>query len=230
MKDDLADLKKKASQAEQHFREKLQGINERGNKYKTKYEKLKDRSLELKAIVNTEQKDTSSEIHTLRFQLRLIEEKTKHQKGNLKSYLNDIAEASQQVHAGMKASDLFSKHQDITITESGEKQCTTLWKFVSSDMYRHTIRMMHVQGSEEIDSKARCRRVIQVDGEEHYNKKSNSKNYLFQIDSDEVSVVLALENNTWKYNLLINGQSFTEAQGNLNFPEEVVNPSEETMV
>jgi len=111
--------------------------------------------------------------------------------------------------------DLFSKRRKITVGVSGKKVCTTIWNFVTSDFSKHSIRLSHVQASYEVDAQGKCRRVVEVDGKEHYNKKSNSKYYIFNIAADEVRVSIHWENFSWNYRLAINGQDFQRASINV---------------
>jgi len=111
--------------------------------------------------------------------------------------------------------ELFSKKQKITVGVVGNKICTTEWRFVTNDFSKHTLRLSHEQSSNEVDAQATCRRVIYIDGQEHYNKNSSSKNYIFNISSNEIRVSIVWENFSWKYKLAINGESFQNARVNV---------------
>jgi len=221
---------------DQHLREKLDKATARANKYKTKYENLKKELLEMKAGAERKQNyDANSEIQTLRFQLHLMEERKKNQsvsdtkpkkKNKIKESSGkasfEVALADKKPRQASKGKSInrgkqediknsskqFSKRQKTSIGKSGRKECTTLWKFVTSDFSRHNIRLIHEQASNEVDAQARCRRVVEVDGNEHYNKKSNCRSLLFNISSDKVCINIIWDNSCWQYKLTIGGKLF----------------------
>jgi len=240
--DELNLLRTKSYEAEKQFRVSLEEANTRANKYRTKYDNLKEQTAKTFSKWESERSDLIAEVQTLRFQLRIMEEKSKDYKRPLSAKKSRIANARSSFEESKRSnertfqakdkrvqnvgnvetdfSSLFLKRQKITVGNSGMQECTTLWRFLCSDMSKHSIRLIHVQASKDMDAQAKCRRVIMVDGEEHYNKRSNSKNYLFEIRSDEVRVTIGWENSSWNYKLMINGQSFQNAQRNFHISEK----------
>jgi len=240
LEDELNILRTKSIEAEQQYRGSIEEINTRANKYRTKYENLKEQTTQTLEQLERERSELVAEVQTLRFQLRIMEENNKDFKRPMavrrsrispgKSSLEDSKRRGDRspqgkrqigvMEPGADISNLFSKRQKTAIGSSGMKECTTLWRFLCTDMSKHSIRLIHVQASREMDSQAKCRRVIMVDNEEHYNKRSNSKNYLFEIRTDEVRVTIAWENSTWCYKLMINGHSFETAQRRFKVSEK----------
>jgi len=218
--------------------EKLEKITARASKWKGKHEKLKEELYETKMRADTARNEAASVIQTLRFQLDLMQKKSgprtqtpstetkntkieRHRKkrastGKIKAPIPHLIPRHRMRRAKTVPSrELFSKRQKTTVGISGPKVCTTEWKFVTKDSSKHILSLAHEQASNEVDAQATCRRVIYIDGNEHYNKCSNSKNYFFNISNDEVRVSIIWENSCWKYTLAINGESFENARVNV---------------
>jgi len=240
LENELNIMRMQSFDAEQQYRISLEEVNTKANKYRSKYENLKEQTAQTFERLERERNELIAEVQTLRFQLRMMEESGKDFKRPMavrrsrispcKSPVEDskrrVERSSQEkritgvIDAETDISNFFSKRQKTTVGSSGFQECTILWRFVCTDMSKHSIRLIHVQASREMDSQAKCRRVIVVDGEEHYNKRSNSKNYLFEIRSDEVRVAIVWENSSWCYKLMINGYSFEDAQRRFQVSEK----------
>merc|ERR1711879_413453 len=79
----------------------------------------------------------------------------------------------------------FVKRAKSAVGKSGRRKCATFWRFVTSDGTTHTVRIVHNQ---TLDQYGESKRIIRVDGTEHYNKVSNASNFHFEICEDTIIV------------------------------------------
>jgi len=224
LKDELSQLRIKSLTIEKELNEKLMQETNRANKYKIKYENLKLQIVGHKLPLGSFRQKTSSTEDEMNKRPRT-------QKVNLKENKKPsvaITRQKQQLSRTSKAnkisrpaakvgestvkqgdpSEPFFWRQKLVIGKSGKRKCATYWQFLSSDGKSHNLQVVHTQTSTEAGE---ARRIVRVDGQEQYNKKSNACNFHLQINSEPLCVKLIWEKGgTWDYQLFINNENFDE--------------------
>jgi len=224
LKDELSKLRIKSLIDEKELNEKLMQETNRANKYKIKYENLKLQIVGQKLPLGSfRQKPSSTEDE--------LDKRPRTQKVNIKQNTKQslaITRQKQQLLRSSKAgkisrtaakvgestvkqgdpSEPFFWRQKLAIGKSGKPKCATYWKFLSSDGKSHNLQLVHTQTpTESVDA----RRIVRVDGQEQYNRKSSACNFHLQINSEPLCVKLIWEKGgTWDYQLFINNENFNE--------------------
>jgi len=233
LKEELSQLRIKSLTVEKDFNEKLMQETNRANKYKFKYENLKlqlvgynlpldskrqkPSSTEAKMSIMDENKrprtqkvcllKESSMNHKLPVAITRQRQKLPPASNTIKISC-PAAKVGESTMKEGDPSEPFFWRQKLAVGKSGKKKCATYWKFLSSDGKSHNLQLIHTQTpTETIES----RRIVRVDGQEQYNKKSNACNFHLQINSEPLCVKLICERGgTWDYLLLTNNESFDE--------------------
>jgi len=225
LNEELTTLKRKHFDAENQYYEKVEKLKARVMKYKAKYENLQEKMFKTNAREEMVGQEAPFHRRPHRNELPLCSDNSSDHKHSPKSAelskVNEKADSKDisisGISVGMNSNVCFSKLQELVACKSGVNVCITVWRFLINDLSQHSIRLKHVHGpvgsAEEVDSDGVSRRVIHVDDKEHYNKKSNAKKFLFQINADEVLVSIRFDS-IWRYKLTINGQPFQIAYHN----------------
>jgi len=103
----------------------------------------------------------------------------------------------------------IDKTMERVKTKYGNWKMVVVWKYYGSDHKDHQIMLKH---NLKMDKHRKSKRVLIVDGQDRYSRKSNDTSFIVTKCADELRVLISYGNGNSFYELFINDIAFSDLQ------------------